>query len=734
MRRLAVSAAALVRFSFARRTFAFRRTVQPLLCEANMADRSSDLNHDNSYGGRKNPHVKDFDMPTFIYFADGIEHDFMDDVRDCLLRHTNLKTSFTQAKSWTHAELLKVATDVVKSCNISYGDYAHTPRRFWAMLEVMATFDGALAVVTAEHFLFATLAATRATRTASEKILKNTDDVGSLGAIAVMEAHGSSILTEARVHHYEKCVILQGEAKFAVVNGVSARWLFVSAKVVKGNTQMGLHSFFVRIRHDSGELVDGVTACAIKDGVESTGMAVVHFNNVRLSPDLLATPSQFNDQFEVIASPSSAPSTSRTSYDLQLQQLLMSRRLASGSIYCGTLKRAFTNLVNFVAKRKTLNAFSIEEFYLFGLQHIQTPLCALGSSVFLVQLGWQKITDAFGDTSKKPTGVQIQEMHSVLHFLLKFLRETEQQASGVMMQHAVFRSSALDDIRLVTTVMCEGDATFHARTAGKGIIDCTRDSEVSFFDRIWIGRSKYFARLKRFLSNPGFNPLLPVPDQHVKFYCNKYLDLRERLRLRSQMELRVFGHEDVWFYWNCTAHVDVTKCGEAIGEAFITKHFAEVIRTCQDEVSQRYFAQLFLFFSISRLRAEREYLSEHGLLNEKHSNHIKFAMDDACMRVAPSLLRATLALRVPDAFLGPSHTGLENYWTIPGTVTKVEHGNAVTNPMRKTERKSDQEKIVETDEETDLLHESEANDSKKKEILIDEDELLRRLAKRMTGK
>ena len=695
------------------------KATRQLLCEKNMLDRASDVTHEKHYGSGKAASAHQFDVPTLIYFGDGVEHDFMDDVRDCLVKHVKLATSFTLRRQWTHRETLDVARDIVKTCSISYGDYEHTPRRFWALFEVLATCDAALALVMGDHFAFAHLAATRTTPRARAQILLDGEDVGRLGAVAVLESHiniTGPCLLDARTLQLDKCVMLSGTGKFAVVNGTTAKWAFVIAQVSKSKkTHFGRHGFFVRLRNDQGEPMPNISIEPIKkDGVDSLGMAVIHFNHVPVGIDFIATPSFWNDQTgEIVASADSAEAgrlgEATNSRDNTFEKLLVSRRLIAGSIYSGTLKRAFTNIANFVAKRCVLSAFGEQTYYLLGLQHIQTPICVTGSGVFAVQYAWQQIAIIFGDATKSPTAVQHQQLHSVLHLLIKELTRIETLSSATMAQHALFDSSGLRDIRLVIGCLAEGDITYHARVAGKEIVNATSSSEVSWFDRAFLslGGNKKIGGLRRTLRNPGFSILLPAPDMHAKFFHSIYLDMRERVRLHSTIEQRLYGPEDAWYYWNTGASSKIARCGEALGEAFVTKEFAQCIKSCQDPPTQSYLAQLFLFYSLSRIAADREHLGAIGLISDGQVKNINTYLDKSCVKVAPSLHKAAIGLRVPDAFLAPSHVGIDAYWSIPGTITNVERGDSVvatpTN-QRKSERKADQEKIVESEEETDLLH------------------------------
>eukprot|EP00388_Colpodella_angusta_P008632 GDKJ01023470.1.p1 GENE.GDKJ01023470.1~~GDKJ01023470.1.p1 ORF type:complete len:125 (-),score=5.38 GDKJ01023470.1:45-395(-) len=107
-------------------------------------------------------------------------------------------------------------------------------------------------------------------------------------------------------------------------------------------------------------------------------------------------------------------------------------------------------------------------------------------------------------------------------------------------------------------------------------------------------------------------------------------------------------------------------------------------------------------YSLSCMHHSNWLLVREQLLSARRIRIVNDHYDNLCTLIAPQCLNLVASLRVPEPFLSPLSSPLQHYYSIPGTF--VSGGDAVEVAKMKDDTKEDQEKIVEDEEDFDMLH------------------------------
>lgn len=142
---------------------------------------------------------------------------------------------------------------------VSYAMYRSSMDRLLALYETVAMAHPVLASVLAQHFTAAGLLASHGAPSLLQRYshwLDGADSGHILGTVATHELiaeEGPPVNTEAVYDFHEKCFVLRGTGKFAVVGAMMADYVIVSAVLTtKKNENNGVHLFVVPLREEEG--------------------------------------------------------------------------------------------------------------------------------------------------------------------------------------------------------------------------------------------------------------------------------------------------------------------------------------------------------------------------------------------------------------------------------------------------------------------------------------------------
>lgn len=140
---------------------------------------------------------------------------------------------------------------------VSYAMYRSSMDRLLAFYETVATAHPVLASVAAHHFTAAGMLSSHGSPLLRQRYAQWLDGADSghiLGTIATQELiaeDGPPVNTEAQYDYHEKCFVLRGTGKFAVVGAMMAEYLIVSAILTTKKTEHnGMHLFVVPLREE----------------------------------------------------------------------------------------------------------------------------------------------------------------------------------------------------------------------------------------------------------------------------------------------------------------------------------------------------------------------------------------------------------------------------------------------------------------------------------------------------
>lgn len=147
---------------------------------------------------------------------------------------------------------------------VSYAMYRSSMDRLLALYETVAMAHPVLASVLAQHFTAAGLLASHGSPSLLQRYshwLDGADSGHILGTVATHELiaeEGPPVNTEAVYDYHEKCFVLRGTGKFAVVGAMMADYVIISAVLTtKKNEHNGVHLFVVPLREEKGEKKKG---------------------------------------------------------------------------------------------------------------------------------------------------------------------------------------------------------------------------------------------------------------------------------------------------------------------------------------------------------------------------------------------------------------------------------------------------------------------------------------------
>lgn len=654
-----------------------------------------------------------FEEPTFKFIFDGNEIDFKQEVRQELLKLMPRRPrSFADradgfSEEAPAASTLKLLRLLCRRDFVSYAQVRSSPALLLALYETVATCSVPLAVSVADHFTFAGMVATHAPKAVQNLILNDIDSARQTGCIAVKELIADDsppFNTEARYDSHERCFVLRGTGKFGIAGAEWADWALISATLtINKNENNGTHLLLVPLR-EGGVLRQGVSVLPIKaenQTLERAGVAVLHFDEVRIPVEYLLEPYTIRDnKLAYVEGQVGAP---------EVTEVLRTRmRLATGALFNGVMKRAVGSVVRYSAQKHVLGPSHERTFPYLGLQHVQTPLVTLTSNACAYIFLWQRVMKTFTDQTalKVPSYEDNMRLAGTVHVLQETLVEIEQFSQQFMGIHGSFRSTGMEDLNALVHLRQEGPdcSALIREVAYKSVNKNVGTSHWGW----WLTNVlESVPSVNRFVSNPFYTPRVADLSRHLIFFGHKHYITKKRLRRSREIERRKGGSEHQWYDWTTFRHREVVHCGEAFVEMLVMETIIELIQQCQDPRGRKIIRDVGWIYALARQMARLDFIISHKMLSAGKSLVLASHLDNIITVMAPQCVNLVDSMMVPEAFRSPcAADDIEPYWTIPGTNTNIQRGDKVTIHQEKEYggTKDEQETIRESDEEVDLFH------------------------------
>lgn len=655
---------------------------------------------------------KAFDDPFMRMLFEGIDVDYKQAVRDALLaivppRETNF-TARADAKAALqmkpHAVVMRQLKDLSKKGLISFAKYKSTPSHFLSLYEVLATCSASLALSAAEHYTFGAFVAQYGRPNIQREVLHGIDDFTVVGTTATSElaADEAPYNTEARWDVFEGHFTLRGAAKIPVVNAATAEWAVVTATVTVGKrTNRGTHLFFVRLRQN-GQPIPGVTIRLI-DGeenntLEGCGAGVVHFHEVRLSRENMMNTWEISSAGEVTP-------VAGVTEELPFDVLNYQRRLATGAMYVGMLKSALTASVHYSARRFVVGPDGNRRHPLLGVQSVQTACVDNLISTIMHLFAWLALQPAITNPHRSPTAEDLTRLAGVVHFLQQDILQVVAYSGKVLGPHHAMQSTLMHAASTMVSLRREGvDGSKLLREVAHRSVTLNHGTTHWGWRAANVLRS--FASLDRFIKNPFYTPRVADLGRHLLFFSHKHFGVKQRLQRSREIERRSGAVEHMWYDWTMFRHLQVKHCGEAYMEQHLMDVIMQVAEKAYDMKARRLLRDIGWTFAVLRIVANLDYHLQERLLPLSKSIVATSHLDNMATVIAAQALNLVNILSIPERWCPPA--GSERYWTIPGTTTGVERSEAVEEYVEPSKadsnKKEDQESLVEEEKERDLLH------------------------------
>ncbi|ESL09712.1 hypothetical protein TRSC58_02564 [Trypanosoma rangeli SC58] len=654
-----------------------------------------------------------FEEPTFRFICEGREIDYRAEVRAALLEVIAKKPSnFVDRtdEAWLQEALpqrtVQLLRAVAKKQLLSFAQVKSTPQVFPAFFEVLATCSAPLALIAADHFTFAAMIATHGTNEMQKAILDDVDTCRVIGAIAHRElvADGAPLNTEARYDKDERCFVLRGEGKFAVVGVGFADWAIVTATLtLNKQDNHGHHAFVVQLR-EGGALKKGVSMRPMQGEhptMSASGVGVLHFDNVRIPVFAMLLPSRIVGGEVSVTDDADTPTL--------LQSLTLQMRLATAALYAGTLKRLLANVVPFIAQKNVVGPDGRRNYPFFGVQHVQTPLVKVIANSYVYLADWRRVLSVFAapTTGRRPNYEDEMKLAGTVHFLQDTLLELHRFAHAFMGVHASLESTGNNDAALIVHLRQEG-ADLSSLIREVAFKSVTRSVGTSHWGWWLTSVLQSFAAVDRFVKNPFYSPRIADLGRHLIFFGHKHYRAKKRLRLSREIERRKGGAEHQWYDWVMFRHQQVLHCGEAYMEMYSMEVMMDETQACTDPRARKILRDIGWIYALGRQKDRLDYILTQQMLSPGNTNVLESHLDNLVTVLAPQCVNLVDAFQVPAAFRAAcAAESFEAYWTIPGTNTGIQRGDRVTFFHAKDfsgNTKAEQEQMQELEEEWDLFH------------------------------
>eukprot|EP00796_Vickermania_ingenoplastis_P001919 gene1919-1162_t len=528
----------------------------------------------------------------------------------------------------------------------SYAMARSTPGRLLTLYEVVATAHPALASVLAQHFTAAGLLSSHGSPSLLQRYphwLDQADSGNILGTIATRELvtdDGPPLNTEARYDFHDKCFVLRGTGKFAVVGGSLADYAIVSATLTTNKKDHnGLHLFVVPLRNEKGDTANSSSAALgarrsdillepiLGEGetTSASGTAVLYFNHTRIPADHLLGPYSMDEATGKVVLRADAkncgstrPSAGRAgttndqpdmeeTLETGVDVLRFRSRLATAAIALGILKKQIRDAVQITTQQHVVGPSGRRDYPYLGLQEVQSPLVGILVKACLYGMAWNQFVrrwctlesrDAspagfrgatlfFSFLRKKEHHTRTMELAGLLHGMQEVVQvELENYRRRFTHLHASLESAGA----------AAGSTTLQLRQESKNIQDLIREvARLSVAHNIgtahWGWRASSIARrfpsLQRFLQNPLYSPRMADLGRHYLVFSHKHYGLKKRLQRSMKIEWRRGGAEHAWHDWRTFRHRDLEHCGEAFMEMHLLDVAMKEVQTCAGDLRAR---------------------------------------------------------------------------------------------------------------------------------------------------
>lgn len=670
-----------------------------------------------------------FEDPTLRFLFEGHDIDFKQHTREVLKeilphrpRHFSIaNSSATSSTSLdASANTLALIRSLLHRQLVSYAQHKSTPTTLLSFYEVIATAHPALASVVANHMIAAGLISTFAQPSLLQRYpewLNNANSGATVGAVALRELAAddglSPLNTEARYDAAEKCFILRGAGKYAVVGGTYASYAIVSATLIIGKDEShGVHLFAVPLRGASQAPTD-LSAVMMEpvlgegDSFSSHGTSVIYFNHLKLKADHLLGPCTMDEKTGRVVS---HDTEGESSLEVARHQM----RLATASISIGVLKKQVRDAVTFTASQSISGPDGTRDYPYFGVQEVQSPLVEIVVNLCVHTLAWnQQINTLVHLSASKENGFRLKDATSsdryarqmrlagLIYGMQHILQDLEEFRHSFAYIHSTFR----------TTGAMDGIVALQLRQESKNTYDLISEvSHLSVEKNIgtthwgWsvANFSSRFPVLHRFLQNPLYSPRMADLGRHYLFFSHKHFTLKKRIQRARSIETRRGGNEHAWHDWHTFRHREVHHCGEAYMEAFLLDVMMHELTKCSGDLrGRKLLRDMGWIYALARQAKHLGFLLFTKQLSQRKATVLLPQLDNIstvfapqCVNVAAALIGSTTDRQCDVNVEGPC--GSESYWTIFGAMTRPEHEDGVaTRPS---------ESDTEGDEELDLLH------------------------------
>ncbi|CCW70460.1 unnamed protein product [Phytomonas sp. Hart1] len=654
-----------------------------------------------------------FEEPTFRFICGGVDIDFKANVFNELLkiipkqRSNFVHDALPNFKRSAH-QTLQLFRGLCSRNLVSFAQVRSTPQRLLSLYETVAMVDPALALVLADHFTFFGLVASHADTKLQRVLLEGADSGRIVGCIAQRElsADEPPFNTEARYDAYEKCFYIRGTGKFAVVAAEFADWAIVSATLTlhKSDNQ-GTYLFLVPLR-EGGHLCKCISVSPIaseNDTLNSSGSAIIHFDEVRIEPNYLLHPFTITKDGRI-----SYVEGKRTDTSV-LDLLQMRTRLATGAIYVGLLKRLLTDVVHFVSQKDVVGPDFRRNYPYFGIQHVQRPLVSFVAKSYVYFVGWQQILSSFTNVSSiLPRYEDHMKLAGTIHFLQELVTDLNIFALKFLGIHSILSSSIFDSAFAVVQLRKErlDSTTLIREVAFKSV---TKNIGTTHWGWWLTSFLQSLPSLDRFVKNPFYSPRNAELGRHYIFFSHKHYASKRRLRLSREIERRRGGSEHQWYDWVMFQHREVVHCGEAFMEMYFMDCIMNETQNCTDPRGRKLLRDVGWIYALTRQMDRLDFILSKKMLSEAKAVALFSHIDNLVTVLAPQCVNMVDAFQFPRPFRSPyGWDDMESYWTIPGTNVHIQRGDKVALHQPKYEEggstKSEQETAKEEEANFDLFH------------------------------
>jgi acyl-CoA oxidase len=552
-------------------------------------------------------------------------------------------------------------------------DFEKDPRRIFALHEMVAYVDGALATkLTVQMNLFGGTVLKFSDRQHWQTFLEKVTRLRAVGCFALTElGYGNNAVemeTEAYYRPETDDFILRTPTtlaqKFWITNGAChAQWAVVFAQLkVQGKSQ-GVHGFLVRIRKDDLSPAPGVV---IKDmghkiGLNGVDNALLSFHDVIVSKQSLLSPGTSIDPHTQIFT---SPIPGVRQRFLRMADQLLSGRVCIASMMISSTKIGLIVALRYSQKRKAVGLDGRSSWPLINFQLQRNALIPLLARTYGLAFALNRVKNdyTFFESSQK----QIIECCAI-----KALASWNAEEVGAVARERCGGIGFLSSNRFGELIeashagiTAEGDNGVLMQKVAKELIEnLDLPSYLRLKSSSMLGKVQWIS-----FDLAGLATLLGRRRDYL------LVDLAEKLQSARKKDKKV-----LFKLWMQHESDNIQSLAKAWGEAFAFETFKDILseKENQDPLHEK----LALLFGIDCLTRSLDFYLMKGYLNAKQAHRVQEMRSELIRDLSPFVSYFLDAFDVPESMI---HAPIASDFTEGFHLT---HPNAATPIMKMPSKK-----------------------------------------------